>query len=161
MSEIASFTDEAFALLILENSWSVWKQLAKYPQGVPETETKALPKYTGTPAGTGRNEGWGNDGMSRFNELCDSVKRDREDNSIQFDRPYMLRRQAESNNRRKRKSMADAGAQRTAPAFDVELLRSQTDALTKADTPEEGGEGVERNTAALDGDGNAVVPTEI
>ena len=126
MSEIADESDEAFLLLVLENSWLVWKQLAKYPKGtLPEGEAKRnIPLYTGTPAGSGRNEGWGDAGTKRFNALCRRVEKDRAENGEQFDREYIAKRREECANGRKRKSMVDDEAVRKeAPYFNLKKLK--------------------------------------
>ena len=129
MSEIVDESDEAFLLLVLENSWLVWKQLVQYPKGqLPEGEAKRLlPLYTGTPAGSGRNEGWGDAGTKRFNALCKRVEIDRLDNGEQFDREYIKKRKQECVNGRKRKAMVDdEGVQKEAPYFNPKKLEKIT-----------------------------------
>ena len=129
MSEIADESDEAFLLLVIENSYLVWKQLAKYPKGtLPEGEAKRnLPLYTGTPAGSGRNEGWGDTGTKRFNALCRRVEKDRAEHGEQFDREYIAKRREECANGRKRKSMIDDDAVRKeAPYFNHKKLKKCT-----------------------------------
>ena len=134
MSEIADETDEAFLLLVLENSWLVWKQLAEYPKGeLPLQKDRMLPKYTGTPAGSGRNEGWGDLGTKRYNQLCKRVELDRKENGTSFDREYLLKRQEECRNQRKRKSMSDEGAVRKeAPYWNPNKLKKVTEAAIAA-----------------------------
>ena len=103
MSDIVDETDEAFLLLVLENSWLVWKQLVEYPKGtLPNNEVRLFQKYTGAPVGNGRNEGWGDLGTKRYNQLCKRVAQDRLDNGERFDREYLLRRREECQHREKK-----------------------------------------------------------
>ena len=131
MSTVASVTDEAFLLLVMENSWSVWKQMANNDSGeLPLHEQRQLPLYTGTPGGSGRNEGWGDKGMKRFNELCRKIEKDREDYGKTFDSEYMLIREQECSNSRKRKTMTDEGAVgKPAPYYDLQDLDKSIAAL--------------------------------
>ena len=69
-------SDEAFALLILENGW---ERFVFYASNEEKNEVQKLPPnlYTGRKGGNMIYEGWSDDGIERFNELCSQVKSDR------------------------------------------------------------------------------------
>jgi hypothetical protein len=75
MAKIASPTDEAFALLLLENAYKVWCDMAK--EGNVDGTTLMKPKYTGGKASGGcrRYQGWSDEGIVRYNQLLTTVKR--------------------------------------------------------------------------------------
>jgi hypothetical protein len=87
MREYASSSDEAFGLLVLENSWAVWKEMAEKKDIYESTSNK--PKYTVNGAGTKKNGGWKQEGIKRFNELAKLVRADRERDLSEFERIYM------------------------------------------------------------------------
>jgi len=63
-------TDEAFCLLVLENSYDKWTGT--------EPDTRIPGKYTSK--GTNRkNQGWHDEGIVQFNELVEKVKESRKD----------------------------------------------------------------------------------
>jgi len=95
MSGIATSTDEAWALLVLENSWDVWKQQAGSPSGKVELKEPLPTKWTNTSLLASRSEGWGRKGMRRFNELVRKVTEDRENNKGS-EQLYMESKQDES-----------------------------------------------------------------
>jgi ubiquitin C-terminal hydrolase len=96
LSEIATPSDEALGLLLLENNEFKWISEAqnKGNKSTPQEgiENIAKPKYTsggrskGTTKGlTRRYGGWKSDGIKRFNEFLDLVKEDRNKNGGWFD----------------------------------------------------------------------------
>jgi hypothetical protein len=85
MSEIATVSDEAFALLLVENSWEAWNHLAKREKG-DVSVIKSL--YTLNGAGTRKNHGWTKEGLLRYIALIDSVKKDRVTDENRFDTFY-------------------------------------------------------------------------
>jgi hypothetical protein len=101
LSEIATPSDEALALLLLENSDYKW--LSEFESGeaghVESTESQNLKaKYTS--AGkekeqrkgfTKRYGGWKEEGIQRFNKILDMVKADRIKNGKWFDEIMMTR----------------------------------------------------------------------
>ena len=108
ISNIATISDEAFALVLLENNYEVWVDMQT--RGVTKGSS-VDPKYTngGNSVGNGRSrkyKGWSDEGIERYNELFDRVKKDRENNTF-FDRYYMEKRYEEweeaGGNKRKRK----------------------------------------------------------
>ena len=95
---LCTISDEAFALLLLENSFDRWFDLFSnrkgtvavvQRRGVKERgfQSDVAPLYTRGGIKYNRTEvkqavkGWSDEGMDRFNELFDHVKQDRIDNS--------------------------------------------------------------------------------
>ena len=80
MSEFASVSDEAFAILSLENNFDTWMDM-----GIKSnTKTSTVPrKYTnggnsqGQVATSQHNKGWSDQGLHRFNEIFDLVQENR------------------------------------------------------------------------------------
>jgi hypothetical protein len=79
MSKVASVTDEAFALLLLDNGYYQWCDMARVDN--PTKRSTLAPKYTQgrSKGGSRRYEGWSTEGIDRFNELTDMVKKNRTD----------------------------------------------------------------------------------
>ena len=116
ISSIVTVTDEAFALLVLENNWERWldinnKSKNKYVPSKRGRGDRAasdiLPLYTNVNcskvnAGNGGNRGWNETGINRFNELCYMVKEDRNKNSM-VDKETFKRLQPRSETKRSRK----------------------------------------------------------
>jgi hypothetical protein len=86
ISQFVSISDEAFALLLLENSWGVWKHLAEKKE---EDATVVKARYTMNGAGTKKNHGWTKEGLMRFFELIEEVKNDRKEDHGKFERLYI------------------------------------------------------------------------
>ena len=100
--KVATVTDEAFALLLLENSWDRWIDFAINGQCATVTESK----YTN--GGIGKNSkkymGWNQKGLTRFNELRARLKLERHNSClVKFDKWYLANRIARSKKRRKGK----------------------------------------------------------
>lgn len=72
--DFVTVTDESFALVILENNWTLWTE-----QGEDSGATAAMfpPKYTGEAKVAGRNKGWSLEGKKRLNLLTGNVREDR------------------------------------------------------------------------------------
>jgi hypothetical protein len=89
MASATSPTDEAFALLLLENSYDRWRAMAESEDGTSREVTKyTRGKSTG---GSRKYEGWTEEGRTRFNELVKFVRKDRLDN-IEWDNSYLAER---------------------------------------------------------------------
>lgn len=90
----ATVTDEALALLQLENSEIRWStEFSKSESGI-EVNQNELPQPLYTSGGQNKNDqkgftkrhgGWTRDGIIRFNVLCTNVEEDREKNGKWFD----------------------------------------------------------------------------
>ena len=64
LSSEMTTSDEAFVLLVLENNWDILNGVAR-----------AEPKYTSrVTTSNRRNDGWTNEGITRYNELQENVK---------------------------------------------------------------------------------------
>lgn len=63
---------EAFGLLCVENYFDMMKTQAT------NKATTAKPLWTADGRGKRKNQGWNQDGIRRYNELCKAVKKDRE-----------------------------------------------------------------------------------
>ena len=70
-SEWLTPTLEAFGLLCVENSFERIRSI------VLEEDRKAPSKWTSDGRGAKKNQGWHQDGISRYNDLVDEVRRDR------------------------------------------------------------------------------------
>ena len=81
ISTIATVSDEAFALLLLLNSWDVWNE--------SNTASNKQARYTRNGAGTKKGEGWTMDGLVKFNEFAIMVRRDRKANNNMFEAAYL------------------------------------------------------------------------
>jgi hypothetical protein len=88
--EIATSSDEAFALLLLENARDRWS----YQAANPEAETFPTTKYSneGSSAGTAKMyAGWRSSGLHRFNDLQRLVKEDRTTcDCLEFEMHYLI-----------------------------------------------------------------------
>jgi len=100
-NDLCTVSDEAFALLLLENSWDKWSDLYKRDpmslvprrggRGKANLASSIMTKYTKggykfvdtdngsavVPTSFGSNKGWSVEGMKRYNELFDLVEADR------------------------------------------------------------------------------------
>ena len=80
LSKYATVSDEAFALLSLENNYETWIDMGL----TGNTKTSKVPrKYTnggkvqGKVGTSKHNKGWSDEGLHRFNELFDLVEKNR------------------------------------------------------------------------------------
>lgn len=99
ISKIASATDEAWGLLLLENSWDLWKAMAVRQESGEATvklskEERPVTKWTSSAGAAGRYEGWGEEGIPRYNELVKKARADRIKNGA-FDSWYLMRKKSE------------------------------------------------------------------
>ena len=81
ISKYVEVSDEAFALLLVENSWDRWCQM--YTEGDMTIQTKIHTKYTKTMKGFHKKTntpkkfgGWSREGLKRYNELYALVAKD-------------------------------------------------------------------------------------
>lgn len=119
--DIATPSDEAFVYLLLENNWKVWKEAAKREEkkaraddavseldeedeSSQEESVKSIAsEYTDANPKGGKNSGWSENGMKRYNELCIMVKADRASNG-DCDKAYLEHaKKTKKCNKRKRK----------------------------------------------------------
>jgi len=83
MSEMATVSDEAFALILLENSYDYWEDMAMHC-GDKSYVSKVQAKYTKNGAGTKKFQGWVEEGLVRFNNLARQVKASRKKDCLAF-----------------------------------------------------------------------------
>ena len=107
LKSLCSVSDEAFALLLLENSFDRWLDLfsnhtgpgmqqrgvrqREFQSDVPTVYTRGGIKYDKTSV-TQLVKGWSAEGIVRFNTLFDLVKKDRRENP-DFERHWLEARQ--------------------------------------------------------------------
>ena len=89
VSKMSTGTDEAWGLIVLENSWNLWKQMAHAPNGKVGPKDRKATKWTNLEGTSKKNEGWGDKGIPRFNELMGGVLADRAANS-HIEEEYLL-----------------------------------------------------------------------
>ena len=68
VSNIATISNKAFALVLLVNSWDVWSDTTN--SGGSKT------RFTRNGAGTKKNEGWTQEGLEQFNQKARTVRTD-------------------------------------------------------------------------------------
>ncbi len=106
---LSTVSDEAFALLLLENSFDRWFDLYTSNEGgvmqqrgvkqrcfqsdIPTLYTRGGIKYDKFESKEGEKKGWSDDGILRFNELFAMVKLDRAANS-NFEADWLEMRKA-------------------------------------------------------------------
>ncbi len=94
LSEFVTVSDEAFGLLLMFNSWEVWKMMSENakegkPIGKAKRESNSqqgqggllLTKYTSNGAYVKKNKGWSDAGLDCFLNLVQKVRDDREQDS--------------------------------------------------------------------------------
>ena len=104
LCSVFTVSDEAFALLVLENNWERWLDInnksknnyipTKRNRGDKPVESDILPLYTninGNSANAGKevNRGWTEAGIKRLNELCTMVKEDRKKMQLLIGKSYL------------------------------------------------------------------------
>lgn len=104
LKSMVTVTDEAFALLVLENIWDEWSAIpvnewmnskicGTRRQGMVGKGGRAG-KYTKNWRKASKFHGWSDEGLQRMNELVELVKADREKHG-RFDQTYMEKKEAQ------------------------------------------------------------------
>ena len=116
VSKVASATDEAFALLVLENIWDSWRDvdpqdylLKRRERVEPKKQAEAskssqrrprqkeIPgKYTEKHRNAKRYRGWSEEGFARFNQLVRMVREDRAQRK-EFEVNFLAKQKADGN----------------------------------------------------------------
>lgn len=126
--KIASATDEAWGLLLLENSWDLWKKMAESEDAGEKLDKKNRPstKWTSTAMSAGKYEGWGDDGIPRYNTLVKAAKEDRAKNS-KFDETFLRKRklEKEAGGKGSRKRVRDGAEETVVIESDMEFLTNR------------------------------------
>jgi len=105
LSECFSYTDEAFGILLVVNYEARWRSqhnsVVRNPSGTrrQQAETWEDGKYTSTTEGSRRGVSWQGQGLMKFNELSELVKRQRGDqpraeNEVEWDLKAWCRSEA-------------------------------------------------------------------
>jgi len=99
VSQMATASDEAFALLLVENYWESWSKIDLDQYKIETTFDVASNrkrkrkttwgKYTKSAYGARRYAGWMAEGLLRFNELFEEVKADRLKNGEAVEELYI------------------------------------------------------------------------
>ena len=92
VSKFATATDEAWAIVVMENSWDLWKQMAESTDGKVKDTERAGTKYTAKTRAARKNEGWGSKGIPRFNALMRLIVADRK-NNVEVELEYLRKKQ--------------------------------------------------------------------
>ena len=101
-SDIVSVSDEAFAKLLMINSWSMWEDINRIHENKFRSEKRnsdkkksmVQPKFTSSFSNVSRNttnltRGWGQDGINTYNDLCKGIVFDRKER-IEVDNAWFL-----------------------------------------------------------------------
>jgi superfamily I DNA/RNA helicase len=115
VSELATVSDEAFAILLLENSYDLWSQMARQKEAEKAkkefTEQAKIAKYTLNGAGIKKNKGWRKEGLERFNQIVKDVLKDRETGGREgFEEEYRegkKQMEEEKNGKKKKKKSSE------------------------------------------------------
>jgi hypothetical protein len=119
ISEFVTVSDEAFALLLVENSWDVWMQMAeKARKGevigsaksgiISDGGSGLLTKFTTNGAHVRKHGGWSKEGLKRFVELVDEVQTDRNANNTadktktSFEKEYIAEKKGAVKNKKRK-----------------------------------------------------------
>ena len=96
VSQYCTVSDEAFALLTLENNWEKWEKRQKRGPG----------KYTSSTQGNKMFEGWSEEGLKRYNQIYQVVKQDRNKKEAKaFEMRFRDLKQEEDKAHKKRQAM--------------------------------------------------------
>ena len=115
ITKFTTNSDEAFALLVLENGWDEWIKIDAHEhffskRGLNEEKTRKVVgggRYTAEAKGSIWFGGWKEEGVLRFNELCEIVKKDRAENGS-FDLRYLERTSGTITSNKKKTSVVRA-----------------------------------------------------
>ena len=99
ISDTVTISDEAFALLVLENNWDKWQKQYQANRAVPMNG-----KYTTTWGGAKKFEGWPLQATKCYNELYIRVKKDRRNETALEVEQQFLQDQQENESRNPKKS---------------------------------------------------------
>ena len=100
LSKVASVSDEAFALLSIENAWDRWV----FQLDNPDSDNIPATRYSqeGSQSRALIYSGWKRIGTERFRELQKLVKEDRTtDDRMEFEKLYLAKRQESSSKNRR------------------------------------------------------------
>jgi hypothetical protein len=93
LNEFVTVSDEAFGLLLMHNSWELWRTMGDNArQGKPIGKAKRegdgggfqglMTKYTSNGAYVKKNQGWSEEGLDCFLDLVERVREDRKHDGL-------------------------------------------------------------------------------
>ncbi len=126
ISELTTISDEAFAHLLVENSWDVWTDKAFDPEDTTDSsncgesstftttvsstssgaDARATPLWTGNSIKAKKHCGWNNEGRMRFNRLFTMVYDDRRDHK-EFETNYLCMKQSKHDTRKGKRARVE------------------------------------------------------
>jgi hypothetical protein len=74
VSELSTSSDEAFAILCVENNIEAWDYMISSETSTKKGPNMPPPKYTRNRKDSGKHHGWSAEGINRFNELHEDVE---------------------------------------------------------------------------------------
>jgi hypothetical protein len=140
ISKVATPSDEAFAILLMENSYDLWKATFNTKKHEPKHTGEGganIPeaKYSKNGGGTAKFKGWSNEGMNRFNEIRSEIITIRKSPAGQRFQEKYLQKQQEEENRRLGKKKRKTGDSELRPTIEMEADED----LSDSDEAEKGG----------------------
>jgi hypothetical protein len=127
ISRWATTSDEAFALILLENSWDLWAEMAEQAKLHGKKTAFVATKealYSRSGAGTKKYGGWTSIGLKRFGEIANLVQADRmKIDGRKFEEDYQEKWRSESSVKRRVKKSTKS----TDPNDDFEIYMDGTD----------------------------------
>jgi hypothetical protein len=126
--EVSKFTtasDEAWTILVVENNWDYWLWLARGKKDHEGKDQAERPKfrYTKDKTEKGRNSGWSENGIKRYNELMALVKQDRKENEeleVEYLEEKTVEREEREGLRKRKRAQETNNAGREMPVVDLE-----------------------------------------
>jgi len=122
---MATPTDEALGLLILDNSWDYWihkhhsKASAEGGNGSTTKKNKKVKtKYTMEGSGSREFKGWSEAGLRRMNQLIKEVRQDRARDNGVFDHKYMFETEEKKHGKKRKRGILSATDESTVVDYD-------------------------------------------
>jgi hypothetical protein len=124
MSKIATVSDEAFALLAMENVWDVAREKSRPScvvdhDGVMNPKKTMIGRYTNSST-AGKYGGWSDDGLRRFEYFMALVREDRAERGAWFDEDFLA--QESKRTSAKRGDGGEGVPGTTVPGFDIDAF---------------------------------------
>ena len=101
----ATVSDEAFALLLMVNSWDKFDFMSSNAYSDSEKEMTPSTMFTEKKGRNKKLKGWSLEGFDKYNQLCAHVQKDRESvQGVQFEQEFLQYQKSE----KMRKALAEA-----------------------------------------------------
>ena len=101
VSTYTSISDEAFALIVVENNWERWVDMHeqknfKSSNVMPKFTNAGKTRYSGNGSSNQKFKGWSAAGLKRFNEIFLMVKQDRNmKHAVKWEESFKLKKEQE------------------------------------------------------------------